>query len=156
MGVAKTFRDLKVYRLARAAAGEIFEASKTFPSEERYSLTDQIRRSSRATKAMIAEAWGRRRYKAVFISKIDEALGEASETQSWLDDAIDRGYIEQGHFQKMDADWHSITAMLARMIDRASDFCKYSSDADYRGTTMEESRGWDQEVFCDSEDASYP
>src|SRR4030088_330349 len=133
MSAAKSYRDLRVYQLARAAAGEIFEASKSFPHDERYSLTDQIRRSSRAAKAMISEAWARRRYKAVFVSKIDEALGEATETESWLDDALDCGYLDSTQFEKMDADWRSIGAMLARMIDRASDFCKYSSDTDYRG-----------------------
>src|SRR6202048_538688 len=138
MSAAKSFRDLRVYQRARAAAGEIFEASKSFPHEERYSLPDQIRRSSRSTKEMISEPWARRRYKAVFINKIDEALGEATETQSWLDDAFDCGYLDTTQFEKMDADWRSIGAMLARMIDRASDFCKYSSDTDYRGTIMEE------------------
>jgi four helix bundle protein len=92
----RPFRDLRVYELARAAASEIFEATKSFPREERYSLTDQIRRSSRATKPMISEAWARRRYKAVFVRKIDEALGEAAETQSWLDDAFDCGYFDSG------------------------------------------------------------
>jgi four helix bundle protein len=91
MSVAKSFRDLRVYQTARAAVAEIFRVSKSFPREERYSLTDQIRHSSRATKAIISEAWARRRYKAVFINKIDEALGEASEIQSWLDDAYDCG-----------------------------------------------------------------
>jgi hypothetical protein len=70
----------------------------------------------------------RRRYRAAFISKIDEALGEATETQSWLDDALDRGYITSDQFKKMDDDWSGITSMLARMIDRSADFCKYSSD----------------------------
>jgi four helix bundle protein len=151
MSAAKSFRDSKVYQLARAAAGEICEATKSFPREERYSLSDQIRRSSRATKAMISEAWARRRYKAVFINKIDEALGEASETQSWLDDALDCGYLDPCQFEKMDSDWRSITAMLARMIDRASDFCKYSSDVDYRGITMEEPPTWHDELFGDPE-----
>src|SRR5882762_7717339 len=80
MAIAKSFRDLNVYRQARETAQKIFERSRQFPAEERYSLTDQIRRSSRAVKAMIAEAWGRRRYKAVFVNKLDEALGEATET----------------------------------------------------------------------------
>ncbi len=154
MGVARTFRDLRVYQLARAAAGQIFEASKNFPPEERYSLTDHIRRSSRAAKAMISEAWARRRYKAVFVSKIDEALGEATETQSWLDDAHDCGYINSAQFYQMDADWRSVAAMLARMIDRASDFCKYSSDTDYRGMTMEEPADWFGEKIFDSDEAS--
>jgi len=77
MEPAKSFRDLKVYQAAREAARLVFEYSKSFPREERYSLIDQIRRSSRAVKAMIAEAWARRRYKAAFVNKIDEALGEA-------------------------------------------------------------------------------
>jgi four helix bundle protein len=99
MGAARSFRDLKVYQAARVAALEIFAASKSFPREERYALTDQIRRSSRAVKAMIAEAWARRRYKAAFINKIDEALGEANETQSWLDDA----YLTQEIFHELDS-----------------------------------------------------
>jgi four helix bundle protein len=123
MNAAKTFRDLRVYQLARSAGNKAFEISKRFPSEERHVLTDQIRRSSRGTKALIAEAWARRRYKAVFISKIDEALGEATETQSRLDDALDRGYLDEEEFERIDAGWCSITAMLARMIDRAADFC---------------------------------
>ncbi len=145
---------MRVYQLARAAAGEIFEATKSFPSEERYSITDQIRRSSRATKAMISEAWARRRYKAVFVSKIDEALGEVTETQSWLDDALDCGYLDSTQFKKMDADWRSIGAMLARMIDRASDSCKYSSDTDYRGMIMEDPADWFGEKLVDPDEAS--
>lgn len=153
MNAARTFRDLRVYQLARSAANKVFEISKRLPSEERHVLTDQIRRSSRGTKALIAEAWARRRYKTVFISKIDEALGEATETQSWLDDALDRGYLGEEEFERMDADWCSITAMLARMIDRAADFCKYDSDADYRGVAKEDSIGWDS-VFHELEDDS--
>ena len=132
MAAIKTFRELNVYKLARSAALEIFEVSKSFPKEERYSLTDQIRRSSRATKAMLAEAWARRRYRPAFIDKIDEALGEAMETQSWWDDAVDCKFVTRTQFEKMDADWRSVAAMLARMIDRASDFCKNPSDQDYR------------------------
>ena len=138
MGVAKSFRDLRVYRLARKAVAEVFEATKSFPREEKYELTNQIRRSARATKSLIAEAWARRRYRAAFVSKIDEALGEATETQSWLDDALDRGYLSLEQFETMDNDWSSITAILARMIDRASDFCKYSADTDYRGIVNED------------------
>jgi four helix bundle protein len=138
MGVAKSFRDLRVYQLARKAVSEIFEVVKGFPRGERYELTDQIRRSARATKALIAEGWARRRYRAAFISKIDEPLGEATETQSWLDDALDRGYITSDQFERMDDDWSGITSMLSRMIDRADDFCKYASDEDYRGIVNEE------------------
>ena len=151
MSAAKSIRDL--IQLARNAAGEIFEASKSFPHEERYSLTDQIRRPSRSTKAMISEEWARRRYKAVLINKIDEALGEASETQSWLDDAFDCGYINSAQFEKMDADWRSVAAMLARMSDRSSDFCKYASGTSHRGTTMEEPLIWSDEISDESDAA---
>jgi four helix bundle protein len=132
MTIAKSFRDLNVYKLAREQAKAVFELSKTFPREERYSLTDQIRRSSRAVNAMIAEAWARRRYKAVFVNKIDEALGEATETQSWLEHALDSTYLTQKQFNELDARCQSIGAMLSRMIDRADDFCKNAPGKDYR------------------------
>jgi len=138
MGPAKSFRDLKVYQAAREAARLIFETSKSFPREEQYSLTDQIRRSSRAVKAMIAEAWARRRYKAAFVNKIDEALGEAYETQSWLDDALDAGYLSKENFDDLDNRYDMIGGMLSRMIDRADDLCKYAPSTDYRSVTREE------------------
>ena len=138
MGVAKSFRDLRVYQLARKAVAEIFEVTKGFPRQERYDLTNQICRSARATKSLIAEGWARRRYRAAFVSKIDEALGEATETQSWLDDALDRGYLLFEQFERMDNDWSSVTSMLARMIDRASDFCKYSADTHSPGIVNED------------------
>jgi len=122
---AKCFRDLRVYQAAREAALRVFTVTKMFPTEERYALVDQIRRSSRAVKAMIAEAWARRRYKAAFVNKIDEALGEANETQSWLDDALDDEYLSKENFQELDARYQAIGGMLSRMIDRADDFCKH-------------------------------
>ena len=126
MALIKSFRDLNVYTAARREAKVIFERTRTFPLVEGYALTDQVRRSSWAVKAMVAEAWGRRRYQAVFINKIDEALGEANETQAWLDDCLDCGYISQAEFAQLDAAWQSIGAMLRRMIDRANDFCRGS------------------------------
>src|SRR6266496_6319873 len=132
MTIARSFRDLTVYQKADEVAKKIFALSRQFPPEERYSLTDQIRRCSRATKAMIAEAWGRRRYKAVFINKLDEALGEATETQSWLDDARDAQYLSSEEFNTLDPKYISIGQMLSRMIDRADDFCKHSPATDYR------------------------
>src|SRR5437773_12227345 len=124
MGPAKSFRDLKVYQAAREAARLIFETSKSFPREEQYSLIDQIRRSSRAVKAMIAEAWARRRYKAAFVNKIDEALGEAMETQAWLDHALDCEYLSSDVHRRFDGAWQSVGAMLQRMIYKADQFCK--------------------------------
>src|SRR2546429_5851926 len=131
MAAARSFRELKVYQAARDAARLVFDFSKHFPREEQYSLTDQIRRSSRAVKAMIAEAWARRRYKAAFVNKIDEALGEAYETQSWLDDAFDGGYVSREKFDELDRRYDAIGGMLSRMIDRADDFCKHAPGTDY-------------------------
>jgi four helix bundle protein len=145
MEPAKSFRDLKVYQAAREAARSVFEFSKSFPREERYSLTDQIRRSSRAVKAMVAEAWARRRYKAAFVNKIDEALGEAYETQSWLDDALDGGYLLKEDFHEVDKRYDAIGGMLSRMIDRADDFCKHAPSTDYRSIVREE----DESPFTD-------
>ena len=138
MGGAKSFRDLKVYQAAREAALQVFTVSKNFPREERFALIDQIRRSSRAVKAMIAEAWARRRYKAAFINKIDEALGEANETQSWLDDALDDEYLSKELFKELDDRYQAIGGMLSRMIDRADDFCKHGPATDYRSIVREE------------------
>jgi four helix bundle protein len=124
MALIKSFRDLNAYKISRIEALKIFEISKTFPKEERYALTDQIRRSSRAVKAMIAEAWARRRYQAAFVSELNEALGEATETQSWLDDALDCKYINEQQHRQLDAAWQGVGGMLNKMIDRADDFCR--------------------------------
>ncbi|HSH37170.1 MAG TPA: four helix bundle protein [Chthoniobacterales bacterium] len=145
MAPAKSFRELKVYVAARDAAKSIFTISGRFPREERYALTDQIRRSSRAVKAMLAEAWARRRYKAAFINKVDEALGEANETQSWLDDGLDCSYLSRDEFHQLDAQYQAIGGMLSRMIDRADDFCKHSPATDYRSLVREE----EQSPFTD-------
>jgi four helix bundle protein len=145
MGGARSFRELKVYQAARDAALRIFAVTKTFPREERYALIDQIRRSSRAVKATIAEAWTRRRYKAAFINKIDEALGEANETQSWLDDALDDEYLSKQDFKELDDHYQAIGGMLSRMIDRADDFCKHAPATDYRAIAREE----DESPFTD-------
>jgi four helix bundle protein len=138
MAPAKSFRELKVYEKAREAARQVFAVSKEFPREERFALTDQMRRSSRAVKAILAEAWARRRYKAAFINKIDEALGEANETQSWLDDALDAQYLSAATFKDLNDAYQAIGGMLSRMIDRADDFCKHAPATDYRTVIREE------------------
>ena len=92
LGHAESFRDLIVYKNARKVAKEIFELTKSFPKEEMYSLTDQVRRSSRSIGAQIAEAWAKRRYKKHFISKLTDVDGEQQETQHWIDTAADCGY----------------------------------------------------------------
>ncbi|HEX9441787.1 MAG TPA: four helix bundle protein [Roseiflexaceae bacterium] len=99
------------------------QAAREFPKEEKYSLTDQIRRSSRAVNAMLGESWARRRYPAAFINKVNEALGEVMETQAWLDHALDCEYISSDLYHELDESWQHIGAMLNRMIQRAGDFC---------------------------------
>jgi four helix bundle protein len=127
MAIIRGFRELDVYDLGREQAKRIFLISKAFPKEEKFSLTDQIRRSSRAVNAMIAEAWARRRYQAAFINKIDEALGEAMETQAWLDHALDCGYLDRNQYRTLDDSWQKVGAMLYRMIQRADSFCRSAS-----------------------------
>jgi four helix bundle protein len=90
----KNHRDVEVYQVAFEATMQIFEASKRFPVEERYSLTDQMRRSSRSVCANLAEAWRKRRYKAAFIAKLSDAEAEAAETQTWIEFAVKCHYLE--------------------------------------------------------------
>jgi four helix bundle protein len=123
MALIRSFRDLDVYNLGRVHAKRVFIVTQTFPKEEKYSLTDQIRRCSRAVNALIAEGWGRRRYVAAFVNKMDEAMAEAMETQSWLDHALDCNYINPGIHRELDGAWQHIGAMLNRMIERAGTFC---------------------------------
>jgi four helix bundle protein len=124
VAIIRSFRDLEVYVMARQQAKNIFVVSKSFPKEKKFSLTDQIRRASRAVNAMIAEAWARRRYRAAFINKIDEAMGEAMETQAWLDHALDCEYLDRDQHRELDEAWQKVGAMLNRMIQRADDFCR--------------------------------
>src|SRR5262245_48702580 len=124
MGMIRSFRELDVYRLAREQSRVIFRVTRSFPKDETYSLTDQIRRSSRAVNAMLAEAWARRRYVTAFANKINEPLGEAMETQGWLDRALDCEYINVARHSEMDAKWHHVGGMLNRMIDTDGSICK--------------------------------
>ncbi|MEO0115881.1 MAG: four helix bundle protein [candidate division WOR-3 bacterium] len=117
-------RDLEVYRLAFDTAMEIFQITKTFPKEEKYSLTDQIRRSSRSVCTNIAEAWRKRKYKAMFISKLTDAEQEAAETQTWLEFSLKCGYINNVVFVRLDNRYEHIFAMLITMERKADTFCK--------------------------------
>lgn len=130
--IARSFRGLIAYQKARTAVKAVFELTRTFPADERFELTSQIRRSARSTKAMIAAAWARRRYRAAFISKLDEALEEAVETQSWFDDALDRGYLNEARFGELDSEWEAIGAMIQGMINKADSFCRLAPDVDHR------------------------
>src|SRR4030067_3737696 len=105
-------RELEVYRLVFYTAMEIFEISKDFPVEEKYSLTDQIRRSSRSVCVNLSEGWRKRRYKAVFINKLTDAAQEAAETQTWLEFALKCNYIREEIFKRLDERYEHIYAML--------------------------------------------
>ena len=109
-------KELKVYQLAYRLAMDIFEISKTFPKEERYSMTDQIRRSSRSVAANIAEAFRKRRYEKAFIAKLSDAEGEAAETQTWLDFSRDCQYINQEICEKYNQEYEFVLGMLINMI----------------------------------------
>jgi four helix bundle protein len=124
MGYVKSFRDLEVYKLAREVSKEIFILTKNFPKEETYSLTDQIRRSSRAVGAQIAEAWGKRRYENHFIAKLTDADAEQLETQHWLEESEECKYLKTETSKLLLQKCESIGKMLQSMIDKSSTFCK--------------------------------
>ena len=117
------FRDLIVYRRAFKAAMAIFQLTKEFPSEERYSLVDQIRRASRSVCSNLSEAWRKRRYIAVFKNKVTDSMQEASETQCWLEFSLAGEYIEQATFENLDGEYEEIIAMLNSMENKAEKFC---------------------------------
>ena len=120
----RSVRDLKVYRLAFEVAMELFEISKSFPKEETYSLTDQVRRASRSVCSNLSESWRKRRYKAVFINKLSDASEEAGEAQTWLEFALACEYIDEQTFERLDEKYEHIFAMLSTMERKADTFCK--------------------------------
>jgi len=119
----KNVRDLEVYKAAFEAAMEIFQLTKEFPSEEKYSLVDQIRKSSRSVCSNLAEAWRKRRYIAVFKNKLTDSMQEASETHTWLEFSFACNYINQNTFNKLDQKYEHILAMLNNMEMKADTFC---------------------------------
>src|SRR5881392_296880 len=126
----KSAKDLIVYQKACALAMETFEASRRFPAEERYSLTDQIRRFSRSVCTNIREAWANRRYEAHFVSKLTDADGENGETETWLDFACDCGCLLKPEHAKLVEKCHEVGAMLGKMINDPSSFILKSSSSD--------------------------
>jgi four helix bundle protein len=116
-GPIRHFRDLDVYQNALAAGLCVYELTRKFPVEERYALTDQVRRSSRSVCANIAEAWRKRRYKAAFISKLSDAEGEAAETQVHLEFAFHHRYVSRAEFLSVDDAYEKVCGQLVRMID---------------------------------------
>ena len=118
--LARTHFDLEVYCSAYDLAQRIFELSKRFPKEEMYSLTNQIRRSSRAVCANLAEAWRKRRYEAAFVSKLGDCEAEAAETQTWIQFAVGCGYLPRETAAKLFREYDSVLGMLIDMISNAA------------------------------------
>ena len=117
------FRDLEVYQKAFRLAMRIYDITKNFPNEEKYSLVDQIRRSSRSVCSNIAEAWRKRKYPAVFKNKLTDAMQEASETQCWLEFSFACKYLSDNLFKELDDEYEEIILMLNSMEKNAQKFC---------------------------------
>jgi four helix bundle protein len=131
MAYVLNFRDLDVYKASRLLSREIFELSKSFPREEMFSLTDQVRRSSRSVGAQIAEAWGKRPYLKHFVSKLTDADGEQLETQHWLEVARDCSYLTTDDATRLLIQCTSIGKMLSSMITKADRFCLKPESTEY-------------------------
>ena len=113
-------RDLEVYRRAFAVSMKIFHMSKAFPKEETYSLTDQIRRSSRSVCSNLAEAWRKRRYEGSFVSKVSDSEAEAAETQVWLEFAMECGYLDRAVVAELYSEYNAILGTLVGMMTHTS------------------------------------
>ncbi|MGJ5627820.1 four helix bundle protein [Nostoc sp. CALU 1950] len=116
----KDHKDLGIYKIAFEAAMKIFELSKKFPVEERYSLTDQIRRSSRSVCANLAEAWRKRRYEAAFVAKLNDCEAEAAETQTWIEFAVKCNYMNVEVGREVYANYNQVLSGLVNMINNPS------------------------------------
>ena len=123
MALVEHFKELRVYEQAFEAATRIYELSKGWPKEERYSLTDQIRRSSRSVCANIAEAWRKRRYPAHFVSKLSDSDSETAETQVWLEFALNCGYIDRETRDDLYATYENIAGGLVKMMANPDAWC---------------------------------
>lgn len=124
MALATTFKELNVWKQAIDVAMDVFELSRKFPAEERYSLTDQIRRASRSVASNIAEAWRKRRYEASFVAKLSDAEGECAETQTWIELARRCRYMTPAEADTLDRACEAILAQLASMISESKRWCR--------------------------------
>ena len=123
MSQINSFKDLIVYQKAYKSAMEIFEISKGFPKEEKYSLTDQIKRSSRSVTSCIAESWAKRRYIKSFVSKLSDSLGEEYETEVWLDYSRDTKYITIQKYDEILNGYDEVRKMLISIINSPEKWC---------------------------------
>ena len=123
MAYIESFQDLELYKISRTLAKDIFEISKSFPKEERYSLTDQVRRSSRSIGAQVAEAWAKRDYERHFQSKLTDADGEQLETQHWIATAKDCNYLTDDGADNLMSQCFVIGKMINSMVAKSGLFC---------------------------------
>ena len=123
MSKIESFKDLIVYQKAYKLSMEIFEISKNFPKEEKYSLTDQMRRSSRSVTSCLAESWAKRRYEKSFVNKLTDSLGEENETEVWLDYSKDCKYIEKETHERVLSEYDEVRKMLISMINNPDKWC---------------------------------
>jgi len=128
--LVRHFRELEVYQNAMKLSMDIFAISKCFPAEEKYSLADQVRRSSRSVCANVAEAWRKRRYKAAFVAKLSDAETEATETQVWCEIAYLCEYIDKKTFLELDDACDHVVSQRVRMVDSADRWTSRASDAE--------------------------
>ena len=124
MSIIKSFRDLIVYQKSLDLAVELFDISRNFPLEEKYSLTDQMRRSLRSIAVNIAEVWAKKIYLRAFVSKLCDALGEEYETEVWLDFAKEHRYIEESAYKNLLERYNEVRKMLVSMIHNPNTFIK--------------------------------
>lgn len=120
--IFRSHSELDVYKRAFAVSMKVFDLSKKFPVEERYSLTDQIRRSSRSVSANLAEAWRKRRYEAAFIAKLNDCEGEAAETQVWIQYAVECQYLDRTTAVELYTEYDAVLGMLVNMISHAKEW----------------------------------
>jgi four helix bundle protein len=121
--MVNSFKDLIVYQKAHKLAMDIFELSKNFPKEEKFSLTDQIRRSSRSVSSCISESWAKRLYIKAFVNKLTDSLGEEFETEDWLDYSRDCKYISDAEYEQLISGYDEVRKMLISMINSPEKWC---------------------------------
>jgi len=120
----RSVKDLKVYQMAYKLSMDIFDITKKFPKEETYSLTDQIRRSSRSVAMNIREGFAKRKYEQVFIRHLNDALGSSEETRGWLDFSLDSKYILENEHKRLDRQYDEVNAMLYSLMNSWRNFLK--------------------------------
>jgi four helix bundle protein len=121
--MVNSFKELIVYQKAHKLAMDIFNLTKKFPKEEKYSLTDQIRRSSRSVSSCIAESWAKRLYIKAFVNKLTDALGEEYETEDWLDYSLDCEYLTMDEYKRITSGYDEVRKMLISMINNPEQWC---------------------------------